>query len=98
MVLAAGLLCVPGVAQASSFETTVTPVAGHVPVSLDSSSCVAIAEALAQGTVSVEGTLPVVVEGLGDVQGVAFDALLVLSGAVLGSGAFYLFVRAWRSE
>lgn len=107
VVAALGLFLVPG-AYAASLETTVSPVGGAVPVSLDTSSCVAIAEALAglsveatvtsmppAGAVSVEGTLPVTWAGVVGVDDVAFRAVLVILGGVLGAGAFYVFVRVW---
>lgn len=105
------LFAFSGSAFAASLETTVTPtIDGSVPVSLDETSCARIAAALHglsveatvtalpasdSATVTVEGTLPVVWAGISGVADPAFQGLLVLLGAVLGAGAFYLLVRVW---
>lgn len=100
-----------GAAYAAGFETTITPVAGTVPVSLDATSAAMIAEALhglaveatvtalpdqaAPTTISVETTLPVSLAGIAGVSAPGFDALLLAAGAALGAGTFYLLVRVW---
>lgn len=100
-----------GAAYAAGLETTVTPVAGSVPVSIDATSAALIAEALhglaveatvtslpAATPVTFETTVPVSLAGIEGVSPAGFSVLLVVAGACLGAGLFYSFVRVWGAD
>jgi hypothetical protein len=93
VVMGFGFLGGSGLAHAASFESTVTPIDGHVPVTLDASSCAAIAAALSTSTpaaVSVAGTLPVEVVSVGFVDSMGLSLVIAFGTLLAGfwAGSF----------